>query len=241
MANPNSSYKSPTRMENMMGLGAMGAGLGGLLGQGLGHQDLMGAASPYLQQMQGNTEKYMNPYINAGQGAMGTLQGQYQNLLSNPGQMYNQMGAGYQQSPGYQHNVDEMSRAIGNSASAGGYGGSLMHQNELAKNIHGLANQDYMQYMQNMLGMYGQGLQGMGNVNQMGYNASTNAANTLNDMLAKQASLAYNSAANEQSSSGGMGAGLGGLLGGAAGFFSPIPGGTAMGSKLGGIFGDWFS
>ena len=239
MSEKNIEYKMPAGIERMLGLGGLGAGLGGLIGQGLGQQDLMKVASPYLQQIQGSTEKYMNPYVNAGQGAMGTLQGQYQNLLNNPGQMYNQMGAGYQQSPGYQFGVSQATNAANNAAAAGGYLGTPQHQQEMAKYTQGLASQDYDKYMQNILGMYGQGLSGMGNINQLGYNASSGAMNSLNDMHKYLASLAYNQAANEQSSAGGLGAGLGGLAGSALGLAGG-PLGSIFGSKIGGMFGHMF-
>jgi len=83
------------------------------------------------------------------------------------------------------------------------------------------------------LGLYGQGLGGMGNINQMGYGASNNATQSLNDMLTKQAELAYSNASNNQSSTGGMFSGLGGLAGGALGFLGGGPGGALAGWKLG--------
>lgn len=233
------SQPKSQRFDYMQELGGMGAGLGGLLSPMLGgQQNAFNEANPYLQQMQQGTDKYMNPYINAGHGAMGTLMDQYRNLLGNPGDLMNRLGAGYKQSPGYQYNIDEATRASNNAAAAGGFIGSPQQQAQLGKQIGGMASQDYNQYLNNTLGLYGQGLTGMGNMNQMGFNASTQGMNSLNDMLKAQASLAYANANNQNQSQGGFMSGLGGLLGAGAGFAFGGPGGALAGGKLGsGIFG----
>lgn len=230
--------KQPTRFEYMQQMGGMGAGLGGLLAPMFGGmQNSFDEANPYLQKMQGATDRYMNPYINAGRGAMGTLQDQYNSLINDPGALMGRLGAGYKQSPGYQYNVDQATRASNNAASAGGFVGSPQQQAQMAKQIGGMASQDYDKYMNNAMGLYGTGLQGMGNINQMGFNASTQGMNSVNDMLKTQAQLAYANANNQNQSEGGMFGGLGGLLGAGLGFMSPIPGGAAMGAKLGsGLF-----
>ena len=235
MADINNSmgYKMPSSLERMIGVGGLGAGLGGMIGQGLGQQNYMQAANPYLQQMQPGIDKYLSPYINAGAGAMGTLQDQYGKLLNDPNSILNKFGSGYQQSPGYQQNVNEATRASNNAAAAGGFIGSPQQQADLAKEIGGYANQDYNQYLNNVLGLYGQGLSGMGNIGQMGYGASQGAMNSLNDMLKSQAMLAYTNSANQSESAGGMGAGLGGLFGSAFGL-------SGLGKKIGGMFGGMF-
>lgn len=220
MAQPN--YIPPTKWETAMRMGTLGAGLGGLLGQGFGQQSLMEAANPYLQQIQPAIDKYMNPYINAGNNSLNTLQGQYQNLINDPNALLRKFGAGFQESPGYKYQVAEATRAAQNAANAEGYAGGPQHQFDVARNISGLANQGYNDYLNHILGLYGQGLGGMGNINQIGFGASQGAMNTLSNMLNEQASLAFADAANKQSSTGGMFAGLGGALGTAAPYMESL-------------------
>lgn len=218
--------------DNISKWSGLGAGIGGLLGMG-GGADYMKAANPYLQKMQGGIDRYLQPYIGAGQNAMGTLQGQYNSLINDPSSMMNKFGAGYQQSPGYQYNVDQATNASNNAAAAGGFIGSPQQQEYMAKQIGGLASQDYNQYLNNAMGLYGQGLQGMGNINQMGFGASGQAQQSMSDMLKSQAELAYANAANKQQSKGGFFSGLGGLLGGVGGFLTGGPVGAAAGYGLG--------
>lgn len=209
--------------------GNIGQGAGslfsGLFG-GKSHIPNMGQSNNYLNQIQPGIDRYLQPYIGAGQNAMGTLQGQYQNLMNDPGAMMNKFGAGYKQSPGYQYNVDQATNASNNAAAAGGYIGSPQQQEYMAKQIGGIASQDYNQYLNNAMGLYGQGLQGMGNVNQMGFQASGQAQQSMSDMLKNQAQMAYVDALNKSqqknNSSGGSGmfekivGGIGKLAGGLA-------------------------
>lgn len=199
----------------MLGAG-LGSMLGGLFGQRRG-SDPGRQANNYLAQMQPNIDRYLQPYVGAGQQAMGNLQGQYQNLMNDPGAMMNKFGAGYQQSPGYQYNVDQMTKAGNNAAAAGGYIGSPQQQEYMANQIGGLASQDYNQYLNNAMGLYGQGLQGMGNINQMGYGASQGAASSLSDMLKSQAEMSYANTINQNQKKASSGSGIGGLFGGLLG------------------------
>jgi len=224
-----------TRFDNMSDWAGLGAGIGGLLGMG-GGTDYMKSANPYLEKMQQGTDRYLQPYIGAGQNAMGSLQGQYQNLMNDPGAMMNRFGAGYQQSPGYQYNVDQATNASNNAAAAGGYIGSPQQQEYMANQIGGIASQDYNQYLNNAMGLYGQGLQGMGDINRMGFQASGQGQQTMSDMLKSQAELAYMNAANKKQSKGGLFGGLGGLLGGVGGFLMGGPAGAAAGYGLGSKF-----
>lgn len=164
----------------------------------------------YLQQMQSGNGKYLDPYIQSGQQANQTLNGQYQNLLgNNPSEQYksllgnnpsaqyqgllsnnpssqyqelannpngvmDRLGSGYQQSPGYQYNVDQATRASNNASSAGGFVGSPQQQAQMAKEISGMASQDYNQYLNNAMGLHSQGLQGMGHLYDTGLNGMSN-------------------------------------------------------------------
>jgi hypothetical protein len=146
---------------------------------------------PYLEKIPGAIQPYYQPYMDAGTKALGTLQDQYDMLLNDPTIMMNKIGASYTASPGYQYNVDQATNAANNSAAAGGYVGSPAEQENLAKQISGIASQDYNTYMNQALGQYGIGLQGTQGLNQMGYNANTGYANELADVYNSEANLSY--------------------------------------------------
>lgn len=99
---------------------------------------------------------------------------QYQELANNPNDVMDRLGAGYQKSPGYQHQVDQMTNASNNAAAAGGFIGSPAQQYQMAQGIGGLANQDYNQYLHNAMGLQSQGISGMGNLYGAGLNGMGN-------------------------------------------------------------------
>ncbi len=193
---------------------------------GSGGSDPSKKAMPYLQQVPGTVSPYYQPYINAGGNALNTLQGQYTNLINNPGGELNQIGSSYQQSPGYQFALQQALYGANNASAAGGMAGSpqgIQNDETLATN---LANQDYYNYLNHALGLYGMGIQGEQGLNQMGYNASDQLAKELSRNLYSEAGLQYAGQASKNSSSQGI---LGGLLGGA----SNIGGMYMLGSMLG--------
>ncbi len=172
------------------GFGGLGAGLAGMLfGGGENPYD---AAKGFYNRIPGATQPYYNPYMQAGQGALGQLQGQYGNLLgglpglqsaygqmagmgqgvmgqygqlmNDPSAMYSKIASGYQQSPGFKWELGQGMNAANNAAAAGGMIGSPQHQQQAATMAEGLANQDFQNYMQKALGLYGQGLSGAANM-----------------------------------------------------------------------------
>lgn len=150
--------------------------------------------------------QYLDPYTQAGQDALPELQQQFMQLLQDPTAMMKQIGAGFQASPGYQYNVDQATQAAMQSGAASGMAGSPAVQEALAKNISGLASQDYNQYMQQALGQYGMGLQGEGSLASMGLQAGSAATQALMQGLMAQ----MQQQAAEKASSQGL---LGGLAG----------------------------
>jgi hypothetical protein len=227
MSNPGKTGNlSP--FQQMAGMGGL---FGSMLGGGMTFKNPADAANPYLSQITGQVSPYFQPYIQAGQQALPQLQQQYGSLLNDPMGMMNKMGSGFQQSPGYQFQVDQATKAANNAASAGGMLGSPAEQQSLAGTVTGLANQDYYNALDHSMNLYGQGLTGMGNMAQMGYGAGRDLSSIIEDQLMSQAKLAYEGQNAKNQSEGGMFGGLGGLLGGAA---SLIPGGGAL-SKMFGI------
>jgi len=208
--------------QNGAGIGAGIGGAIGAIGAGMGDRNLpnpANSAMPYLNQIPGELNQYMSPYISAGQGALGQLQGQYGQLINNPAAITNKIGATYQSSPGYNFQVNQALGAANRAAAAGGMLGTPMEQQNIAGTVNQLANQDYGQYMNRELGLYGAGLSGLGNINQMGFGASSDLSNSLADYLMSQGNLAYagqiNQNQNQAGSNGAMWGGIGSLIGAA--------------------------
>lgn len=174
-------------------------------------------AMPYLDQIAGMLPQYFQPWINAGQQALPTLQQQYEQLLNNPGAMVNNIGADFQQSPGYQFQTQQALNAANRAAAAGGTLGTPMHQQNAATVVNGLANQDYYNWLNRAMGMYGMGVQGQGNLANMGYGASSALGENLANALQSQAQLAYSGQADQNQGRFGMLGQAGGLIGGIIG------------------------
>jgi hypothetical protein len=191
--------------------------MGFLFGGGSNPAD---AAQPYLNQIPSTITPYYQPYIDAGQQALPTLMGQYNQLISNPAALMNQMGSSFSASPGYQYNVTQATNAANQAAAAGGMVGSPMEQQQLSTTVSGLANQDYYNYLNHVLGLYGQGMSGMSGINTMGYGASDELAKSLANALMSQANLAYSGQAAQNQAQGGM---VGGLIGMGTAALTPTP------------------
>ena len=211
-AGPNQSGNGQNPWWNSQNVG-MGSLLGGMFGNSQ-WKNPADAANPYMNQIPDIYKQYLSPYTQMGQQAMPQLMQQYQQLMRDPTAMMSKIGAGYQASPGYQNNVDQATKAANQAAAAGGMVGSPQEQQELAKQVSGMANQDYYNYLNTGLGQYGQGLAGMGDMNQMGFNAANNMAGGLSSNLMNQAQLAYAGQQNKNENEGGFWGGLGGAAGG---------------------------
>lgn len=198
----------------MQGLPGMMGPLAGILGNLFGnYKNPSDAAMPYLNQIPGMMGQYYNPYINTGMQDMGMLQGQYSNLIGDPGSMLAKFGSGFQQSPGYKYQVDQATQAANNSAAAGGMTGSPASQKFIANQVSGIANQDYNNYLQNVMGLYGMGMSGLQQGNQMGYNASNELAQSLANNAQSQAGLAYAGQNTQNQQNSGLFSDIGSLAG----------------------------
>lgn len=201
------------------GAAAIGAGM---------NKNPADAASPYLNQIGPQTGALYQPYINSGMRAKKTLMQQFQELINHPDFKMNQIGQGYQQSPGYQYRVDQSTRAANQAAAAGGMAGSPEEQKWLADTVGNQAGEDYWKYLTGGLGEYNKGLEGFGHINDTGFNASTNQANSLQSMLESLASNASSGANNQNQSNNGI---IGGIADVLKGFLS----GGAAGGAMNGI------
>lgn len=180
------------------------------------------AGMGYLDQVPGTISPYYQPYIDAGQQSLSTLMGQYNNLLNDPGAVMNNAAKGFNQSPGYQFQYNQAMNASNGAAAAGGFLGTSNHQGDASARASNLANQDYYNYMGNALNMYNTGLSGMGGINQMGYGASNELAQSLAANLQSQAGMAYKGQENANENQAGITAGIAKMGGSLLGAFSDI-------------------
>lgn len=198
---------------------ASGAGgiASGLFGLNNNQSNPYDSASQYYNKIPGQVSPLYAPYQQAGQNAMGQLQGQYSSLINNPGAMYNRVAAGYQQSPGYQWQLNQGLQGANNAAAAGGMLGSPQHQQQASGVAEGLANQDYYNYMSNALGsqqqQYGLGLEGLQGLNNQGFQANDQMANLLANLYGQQGQLAFAGQASQNQS---QGTNYGNIFGGLA-------------------------
>ena len=183
------------------------------LGSGTSPQD---AASPYLDQIRQDLPGYYQPFIDAGQQALPQLQDQYGQLTSDPGGFMNNLGQGYQQSPGMQYAIDQATTAGNRSASAGGMLGTPAAAMAVAEQAQGIGQQDYNNWMNNAMGLYGQGQQGLQNLYGTGFQASTGLGGNLANLGMTEANMAYQGQSAENQAQNNA---LGGIMGGLGSLF----------------------
>jgi hypothetical protein len=201
--------------------------LGELFGGG---KNPANSANNYLNQIPGSVSPYYQPYINQGQQSNQILQGQYGNLINNPNAIYDKLGQGYHESPGYQFKLNQALQAGTNAAAAGGMAGSPQHEQQNMQVANDIAGQDYQDYINHILGLYGIGLQGEQGLGQQGFQASTGYGDILGSNLAQQGGLAYQGQAGQNANRSNL---WGNLISGAA-----TIGGTVLGGPIGGAVGN---
>ena len=149
------------------------------------------AAMPYLDQIPETITPYYNPYINAGRTSLKELMSQYGSLIKDPVALMNQIAATYSQSPGYGFQMNQAMNGANAAAAAGGTLGSSGHQMHAASMAGDVANQDFYNFLTRALNLYDTGLKGYGDINQLGYGASSELANSLSNNLTNQAGMQF--------------------------------------------------
>lgn len=185
------------------------------------------AAMPYLNQIPGVGHQYYDPFITQGAEAGQKTQSQYDTLMSDPTAFINKLMQGYQPSEGYQFQKDELTKAMGNTAAAGGISGTPLDQMNQAKGIQGLLSQDQQQFLQNALGVFNTGLQGEQGIADKGFQASGSLADYLGSNLGQQGQLAFQGQSQKNANKTAM---LGALMKALG-----MAGGMATGGGLGGL------
>ena len=194
------------------GIGAGAAGIGAGLAGMFQNNNPADAGMGYYQQIPGAVSPYYQPYMEAGKQAIPKLQGQYDQLLNNPGQKLNQIGGSFQYSPGYQFALQQALGGAGHAAAAGGYAGTPMHEQQNMQIASQLGNQDYYNWMNHAQQLYGAGLSGEQGFTNQGLTASTSMSDQIAQALAAQADMSYKGQlANTEASGSNWGNIVGGL------------------------------
>lgn len=102
-------------------------------------------------------------------------QGQFQH----PGQSYNQMMEGYQESPAAQLRKQQMQNTLQNQAQASGMSGSTDFMNDMASHMNKLIESDQQQYFQKMMGLQDRGQHQMEDASQIGSHLFDTGANAI--------------------------------------------------------------
>ncbi len=152
---------------------------------------------PYLDQIPGQTQPYYKPYQDAGGKALGDLTDRYTNMLNNPEELYNKLGAGYKESPGYKLKLQQGLDASNNAMAMGGQLGTPQHQQLDSEVSQGIAGKDFQDYMDRVTGIYNKGLGGEEGVNKMGFDANTDYGKMIAQLLGTKAQYSFGGTAGQ--------------------------------------------
>ena len=167
-------------------------------------------AMEYTSQMEEMLTKYLGSYMEHGKNAGDALFREFMMLLNNPQGQYDELTAGFEESPGYEYNYNQSMNASNSAAAAGGMLGSPAHQQAASEQATQNANQEFSNYFDDMLNLYMTGI-GMGqDFYKTGYGASSQMADTMAQNLWKEAQLAALGTMGRNSKQGNI---LGGVVG----------------------------
>ncbi len=197
-----------------------------------GGQNPANAGGKYWDQIPGATQPYYQPYIDQGRQAGQDLTGRYNTSLNDPGSIYDQIGKGYKESPGYQARLKAGLQGATNAAAAGGMAGSPEHALHAAETANDLQGKDYEDYLNHVFGIYNQGIEGEQGRESRGYDASKGYADILGNNLSNRGAAEYNATSGRNASHGQMISNFINLLGTIGGGIVGGPIGGAIGSAI---------
>ncbi|MES2218971.1 MAG: hypothetical protein V4501_11235 [Pseudomonadota bacterium] len=172
------------------------------------------AAMPYIQQIPGAVSPFYNPYIQSGLSANKQLSQAGNQMMTDPAGMYNSVASGYQTSPYAQNQITQETRAMNNSAAAGGFVGTPYNQAQVGQMAQGITSKDENEYMNSVMGLYHMGLLDDQDLDNLGFQASGRMADVTGNTLNTEGGLAFaNQSEQNQMSRNRMGniLGLGGM------------------------------
>lgn len=167
-------------------MGGLGQFLGGMFGDSGAPYD---AAMDQYQQWANKAQGVQNPYLNAGNQAIGNYQNWLGGMKDPSGFMNNLMGQ-YQQSPWAKYQQQQAMRAGVNAGSANGMSGSTPMMQQMQQNSQNISSQDMQSWLQNVLGIntqYGQGQQNLMNGGQNAANALTGMYGNMGNQMGQAA------------------------------------------------------
>lgn len=135
--------------------------------------------------------KYFGGYIEEGDVALQTLAEQYTMLLNDPAAMQAMLGAGFEESPGYQYQYEQAMNASNQANAAGGMLGTPAHTQQSMGTASGLAQQDYANYYNRNADLYQTGMKTATGINQMGYNANAAVAGGMGNYMGSTMTADY--------------------------------------------------
>lgn len=186
------------------------------------------AAMPYYDKIPNMEHKAYDPYVNRGNQAYDKFNPQLEKMTSDPTGFLNEILGNYTKSKDFQLKNDEITRAAGNTAAAGGMRGSIDDISNQSHITDSLMGSDMQEWVKNVLGIQDKGMEGEKHLYDTGFDATKNLTGDLSNVAGTQGSLAFQGQANQnQSHSDLMSALMKLAAGGAGAYFGGAPGATA--------------
>lgn len=194
---------------NSSGFGGLFPLIGDFLSRpGQPYGDASKELSRYFPQQQG----YLNPFLQAGQGAIPNFQN-WLKTMQNPSGFINNLMGGYQESPFAHFQQDQAMRSAQNMGSASGLTGSTPLTQFAQQNARDISSQDMNQWLQNVLGVNSQYGAGQMGLMGQGMQAGNAMSQMLGDYARNQAMLRYGQGAANQGRWGNIIGGIGNFFG----------------------------
>lgn len=198
------------------------------------------SANDYIDEIPGTVKPYLDPYIGAGGDAYNKMHPVYDQMTSDPVAFLEAIMKGYAPSRGFQLQKDQMLKAAGNSAAAGGVRGNISDIGNEARISDMLMGKDMQDWLGNILGIQKSGLEGESHLYDTGFDASKSLSDSLANALGTRATLKFQQDREDKKANSDFLSGLGGLAGGALGLYFGGPEGGMAGSKIGSNVGGFF-
>jgi hypothetical protein len=188
-------------------------------------------ANKYMSQIPGVGKQYYNPFIDRGNRAGNTLEGEYGRMM-NPTSFMDDIMKNYKMSEGAQYEQDKLGKGIGSTAAAGGFAGTPEHQRSYGEMAGKIMSGDMQQYLTNALGIHDRGMTGEEGFFNKGFDASSSLADLLGGTLASQGTMAYQGAQQKNANQSALFSAIAKALAtGAGAYFGGAPG-AAAGAQL---------
>jgi hypothetical protein len=166
---------------------------------GAGYKKASDILSQYLPQAQ----SYLNPFVQAGQGAIPNFQNWLQSM-KDPSEFINNLMGKYQQSPYAKFMQQQGVRTAQNLGSASGLTGSTPLTQFAEQNAENISSQDMQNWLSRVLGINTQYGQGEFGLMGQGLQAGNSLTNLMQNFMNNQAELGYGEEAAKQGRTGSL-------------------------------------